>query len=82
MEQKILESILKYTRDEKVARSSQLGFMKKKSCLTVLIAFCDEMTGRRVVVSVAHLEFNNAFTTVSSNKDISMKYGLDKWTVG
>lgn len=65
-----------------MTRSSQHGFMKRKSYLTNLPAFCDEMTGRSVVVGVAHLEFSNAFDTVTHSKDKSMKYGLDKWAVG
>lgn len=39
----ILEAISEH-EDKKVARSSQHGFIKRKSCLTNLIAFYDETT--------------------------------------
>lgn len=40
----ILQSISKCVKDKKVTESSQHGFMKGKSCLTNLIAFCSETT--------------------------------------
>lgn len=40
----ILQRISKRTKDKKVTRSSQHGFMKVKSCLTNLTAFCSETT--------------------------------------
>ena len=40
----ILQSTSKRMKDKKVIGSSQHGFMKGKSCLTNLIAFCSETT--------------------------------------
>ena len=45
MEQLILDVISKKEEEKKVIRSSQHIFTKGKSCLTNLIAFCDNMTG-------------------------------------
>lgn len=41
----ILETIAKHTNDRKVTESSQGRFMKRKSHLTNVVAFCDEITG-------------------------------------
>lgn len=41
----ILEIIAKHRKDKWVIGSSQHGFMKRKSYLTDLVAFCNEMTG-------------------------------------
>lgn len=54
--QLILGTILRQMKDKQVLRSSLDRFMKEKSCLTHLIAFCNEMTdlvdGCRVVIAV------------------------------
>lgn len=44
MEQITPEAISKHIKDRKVIGSSQHGFMKMKSHLTNVTAFCDEMT--------------------------------------
>lgn len=44
MEQLILETISRHTKDSKVIGSSQHSFKKGKQCLTSLVTFYDEMT--------------------------------------
>lgn len=45
MEKIILETSSKHMKEKKVIRSIQHRFMKGKSCLTNLIAFCDGKSG-------------------------------------
>ena len=73
MEKFILEVISRHV-EEKVIRSSQHGFAKRRSCLTNLIAFYDGMTGwvdEGRAVDVVYLNFSKAFVTVSHNILIS-----------
>ena len=56
--------------EKKVIKSSQHGFIKGKSCLTNLVAFCDVTTGwvgGGRAVNVVYLEFNKVFDMVSHN---------------
>ena len=83
MEQLILETVSRHTKENKIARSTQHGFIKGKSCLTNVIAFYDGMTswvdeGR--VVDVVYLDFSKAFDTISCNILIGKlrKCGLDE----
>jgi len=86
MEQLVLEAIIKQVEEKKVIRSSQHGFTKGKSCLTNLIAFCDDMTGwvdEGRAIDVVYLDFSKAFDTVSHNVLLGKlrKRGLDEWSV-
>ncbi|CAM4611188.1 unnamed protein product [Lepidochelys kempii] len=86
MEQVLKESILKHLEEMKVIRNSQHGFTKGKSCLTNLIAFCDEITGSvdmGKAVDEIYLDFRKAYDTVSHSILASKlkKYGLDEWTI-
>ncbi|XP_065421155.1 uncharacterized protein LOC135975029 [Chrysemys picta bellii] len=86
MEQVLKKSIVKHLEERKVIRNSQHGFTKSKSCLTNLIAFCDEITSSvdmGKAVDVIYLDFSKAFDTVSRNILASKlkKYGLNEWTI-
>jgi len=64
-EDDLLEVIIKQVEEKMVIRSSQHGFTKGKSCLTNLIAFCDDMTGsvdEGRAVNVVCLDFSKALT--------------------
>jgi len=83
----ILKVIIKQVEEKKLIRSSQYRFTKGKSCLTKLIAFCDDMTGwvdEGRVVDVIYLEFSKAFDTVSHKILLGKlrKCGPDEWSVG
>ncbi|KAK4828808.1 hypothetical protein QYF61_000865 [Mycteria americana] len=75
MRQLILDTILRHMKDMKVLGSSLHRFMKGKSGLTHLTAFCNEMTDL--------VDRCRVFDTVSHNVliDKLMKYRLDKLTV-
>ncbi|GAB0185604.1 mitochondrial enolase superfamily member 1 [Grus japonensis] len=82
MEQLILESVSSHMNDNRVIRSSQHGFTKKKSCFINFISVYDEMTGlvdEGRAVRIVCLGFTKAFDTVSHNTFIQklLIYGLD-----
>ena len=56
--------------EKEVIRSSQHGFIKGKSCLINLVAFCDVKTGwvnGDGAVDVVYLDDSKAFDTFSHN---------------
>ncbi|KAK4810736.1 hypothetical protein QYF61_007710 [Mycteria americana] len=86
MEQLILETTFRHTKDKKIVSSSQNGFIKGKLCLTNLITFYDEMAalvdeGR--AVDIVYLDFRKAFDPVSHKILIEklLMFGLDEQTV-
>ena len=79
-------SSLLQSQDKKVARSSQHGFIKGRSCLTNLVAFYECVTGwvdEGTAVDVDYLDFSKAFDTVSHNilRGKLRTCGLDERTV-
>lgn len=68
-----------------MAGSSQIGFMKGKSCMKNLIGFYNGMTGlvhEGGEVNVIYLHLGKAFDIVFHNTLTGklMKHGLEKWT--
>ncbi|GAB0203189.1 hypothetical protein GRJ2_002784500 [Grus japonensis] len=84
MEQVLLRAITSQMKH--VIGKSQSGFTKGKSCLTKLIAFCDQVTCSADVGQAAdnvYLDFSEAFNTVSHSLLLEklMCYGLDMWSM-
>ncbi|KAK4807856.1 hypothetical protein QYF61_007762 [Mycteria americana] len=86
MEQIILSATTQHIQDNQVMRPSQHGFMKGRSCLTILISFYDKVT--RLVdegkaVDVVYLDFSKAFGTISHSillEKLAAR-GLDRCTL-
>lgn len=68
IEQLILENISMHRKDKSVNRNSQHELTEGNSCLSNLIAFCDEITGLVVEwkgVDIVYLDISKAFDTLS-----------------
>lgn len=64
MEQVILKTISRHSKDKQAIRSSQDGYTKGNSCLTNLINVFDEVTGlldRVRAVAVVYLNCSSAY---------------------
>lgn len=77
MEQLILEIISKHTEDKKVITNCQHKITKRKSCLTNLITFCDEMTSlvdEERSVDIVYLNFSKDTVYQNICIDTLIKY--------
>lgn len=73
-------------KDKKVIGSNQCGFTNRKSCVTNVMAFQNDMISlmdEGKALDIAYLDFSKAFDIVSYNILIDQltKQELDKWTV-
>ena len=67
MEQIILSAIMQHVQDNQVIRPCQHGFMKDRSCLTLLISSCDKVThlvDEGKAVDVVYLDFSKTFVSI------------------
>lgn len=61
---------MKCIKGKKVTGSSKHGFVKRKTCLAILITFYNKMTSslnEERTVGILYLDFNKAFSTISYN---------------
>lgn len=62
----IMKTISEHVKDKKVIGNGQHGFLKRKFCLTNMVAFYDEITvlpDERKRVDVVHIDFSKASGT-------------------
>ena len=74
MEFFILESISEHLKQHKLILDSQHGFRPKRSCLSNLLIFLEEVTSyidKGYPVDVIYLDFSKAFDTVPHHRLIS-----------
>ena len=67
MERIIKKTLVNYIRSNGLLRSSQHGFVEKRSCLTNLLSFLEHITSAidsKLCVDVAYLDFSRAFDSV------------------
>ncbi|RMC06475.1 hypothetical protein DUI87_15910 [Hirundo rustica rustica] len=84
MQQILMEALLRDTQDKEMIRDSQHSFIKGKSCLASLVAFCDEVTAvanKRKLTNIIDLGFHKGFNMVPQNPhlqfgDMDLKGGL------
>lgn len=65
-----MEHVSDHTKEIMMNGSSQRGLTMGRSCLTGLVAFCDQITGfvdEGREVDAVYLDFNKAFDIVSHN---------------
>jgi len=67
VEQILLEAILRHTAEREVTCNNQHGFTKGRSCLTILVTFCESATvsaDKRRATDIICQEFSIAFDTI------------------